>query len=108
VIDGIYPRESAAQRLLSSGAARLVAARGHESRDEHEYPAEVEARLPLLHQTSTDAIVAVLRQAGFERIMVRRLGEIDRVEQGHQSFAQRSADRWRRYLAVGRAPRFAP
>jgi SAM-dependent methyltransferase len=108
VIDGIYPGEPAAQRALSAGAGRLLAARWGEGPDEHDYPAEIESRLPLLHQTSTDAIVAVLRQAGFERIKVRRLAEIDRVERAHQGLVERTADRWRRYLAVGRAPRFAP
>ncbi|HEY7826784.1 MAG TPA: hypothetical protein VIB99_01040, partial [Candidatus Limnocylindrales bacterium] len=91
-----------------AGAARLLAARSGGGPDGHHYPAEIESRLPLLHQTSTEAIVAVLRQAGLERIKVRRLAEIDRVERAHQGFVDRTADRWRRYLAVGRAPRFAP
>jgi SAM-dependent methyltransferase len=104
VIDGAYPRDSAGRRLIVSGAGRIQAVRSGTGLDEHEYPAEVDARLPLLHQTSSDALVAVLREAGFERVKVRRLTEIDRVERAHQGILERTADRWQRYLAVGRSP----
>jgi SAM-dependent methyltransferase len=104
VIDGFYPPDPAARRLLVAGAERLRTVRSSKVVDEHEYPREVDAALPLLHQTSPDAIVEVLRAAGFERVKVRRLAEIDRVERAHQGILDRTSDRWQRYLAVGRSP----
>lgn len=100
VIDGSYPRRPFPLRLLAAAAARL---KGGE--DEHEYPPEIDARLPLLNQPSPEALMGVLRQAGFERVGARGLGEIDRIERAHLGFIQRTADGWRRYLVVGRAPR---
>ncbi len=105
VIDGTYPRLAPTRRILVAAAGRILAARSRALPDEHEYPAEVNARLPLLHQVDPDAIVDVLLRAGFERVRVRRLAEIDRVERAHQGILDRTADRWQRYLAVGRAPR---
>jgi SAM-dependent methyltransferase len=99
VIDGWYPRQRLPSRVLAAAAARLQG-----DRDGHEYPPEVDARLPLRHQLDPDAIVAVLQRAGFERIRVRRLAEIDRIERAHLGILKRTADGWRRYLAVGRAP----
>ena len=104
VIDGFYPPDPAARRMLIAAAGRLRAARPASVVDEHEYPVEVDAALPLLHQTSPDALVAVLRKAGFERVKVRRLTEIDRIERAHQGILERTSDRWQRYLAVGRSP----
>jgi len=100
VIDGSYPRQALPLRLLTSAAARLVG-----GEDEHEYPAEVDARLPLLSQPSAEALMAVLRQAGFERVRARNLAEVDRIERAHLGLIRRTADPWRRYLVVGRAPR---
>jgi SAM-dependent methyltransferase len=99
VIDGSYPRRALPLRLLAAAAARC------EGADEHEYPPGVNARLPLLEQRSPEAMMAVLRQAGFERVRARGLGEIDRIERAHLGIVQRTADGWRRYLVVGRAPR---
>jgi len=48
--------------------------------DEHEYPPDIDARLPLLEQRNPEALMAVLRDAGFERVRSRRLGEIDRID----------------------------
>ncbi len=100
VIDGAYLRQPAPLRLLLAAAARLQ--RGSE---EHEYPAEIDARLPLRHQRDPGPIVRVLHEAGFERVRVRRLAEIDRIERAHLRILERAGDGWRRYLAVGRAPR---
>jgi len=105
VIDGCYPPDPAPRRLLSAAAGRLRTIRPPAVVDKHEYPAEVDAALPLFHQTSPDALVKALRAAGFERVTVRRLGEIDRVERAHQGILERVGDRWQRYLAVGRSPR---
>jgi len=102
VIDGSYPRQRLPLRLLAAAATRLG---GGEDDDEHEYPADVDARLPLMTQRSPAALMEVLRQAGFERVRARGLGEIDRVERAHLGLLQRTADGWRRYLVVGRAPR---
>jgi ubiquinone/menaquinone biosynthesis C-methylase UbiE len=102
VIDGTYPHRPLPARLLAAAATRLV---GNEDDDEHEYPADVDARLPLMTQRSPAALMEVLRQAGFERVRSRGLGEIDRVERAHLGLLQRTADGWRRYLVVGRAPR---
>ena len=100
VIDGSYPRRALPLRMLATAAARLEGAE-----DEHEYPPEIDARLPLLNQRSPETLMAVLRQAGFERVRARNLGEIDRIERAHLGLVQRTADGWRRYLVVGRAPR---
>ena len=100
VIDGSYPRQAFPFRILASAAERLTS-----GEDEHEYPAGVDAHLPLLNQASPDALVAILGRAGFERVRARSLGEIDRVERAHLGLLQRTADGWRRYLVVGRAPR---
>jgi SAM-dependent methyltransferase len=102
VIDGTYPRQRLPLRVLAAAAIRLV---GNEDDDEHEYPAEIDARLPLLEQRNPEAMMAVLRQAGFERVRARGLAEIDRVERAHIGLLQRTADGWRRYLVVGRRPR---
>ena len=101
VIDGSYPRPPLPLRWLVAAAVRL----GGDEDDEHEYPSDVDARLPLLEQRSPEALMAVLREAGFERVRSRRLAEIDRIERAHLSLVQRTADGWRRYLVVGRAPR---
>ena len=105
VIDGCYPPDPAPRRLLTAAAERLRTIGPLAVVDEHKYPAEVDAALPLFHQTSPDALAKALRAAGFERVTVRRLGEIDRVERAHQGVLERTADRWQRYLAVGRSPR---
>ena len=101
VIDGSYPRPALPLRWLAAVAVRL----GGEEDDEHEYPPEVNARLPLLEQRSPEALMAVLREAGFEGVQSRSLGEIDRIERAHLGLVQRAADGWRRYLVVGRAAR---
>ncbi len=101
VIDGSYPRPPLPLRWLVAAAARL----GGEEDDEHEYPPDIDARLPLLEQRNPEALMAVLREAGFERVQSRRLAEIDRIERAHLGLIQRTADGWRRYLVVGRAPR---
>ena len=100
VIDGSYPRRALPLRILASAAERMTG-----GEEEHAYPAGVDAHLPLLNQASPDALVALLGQAGFERVRARSLGEIDRVERAHLGLFQRTADTWRRYLVVGRAPR---
>jgi SAM-dependent methyltransferase len=99
VIDGSYPRQSPPLRLIAAAAARLQGAE-----DEHEYPPEIDARLPLLNQLSPEALMGVLREAGFERVRARGLAEIDRIERAHLGLVQRAADGWRRYIVVGRAP----
>lgn len=101
VIDGSYPRPPLPLRWLVAAATRL----GGDEDDEHEYPPDIDARLPLLEQRNPEALMAVLRDAGFERVRSRRLGEIDRIERAHLGLIQRTADGWRRYLVVGRAPR---
>jgi SAM-dependent methyltransferase len=99
VIDGSYPRQAAPLRLLAAAAARIEG-----GEDEHEYPPEVDAHLPLLYQLGPDALIAALHEAGFERVRARGLAEIDRIERAHLGLLQRTADGWRRYLVVGRAP----
>ena len=101
VIDGSYPRPALPLRWLVAAAVRL----GGEEDDQHEYPPDVDARLPLLEQRNPEALMSVLREAGFERVRSRRLAEIDRIERAHLGLIQRTADGWRRYLVVGRAPR---
>ncbi len=102
VIDGTYPRRALPLRLLAAAATRMG---GNQDEEEHQYPAGVDERLPLLEQRSPAALMVVLRQAGFERVRARGLGEIDRVERAHLGLVERAADGWRRYLVVGRAPR---
>ncbi len=46
----------------------------------------------------------LLRGAGLERVRIRRLQAVDRVERAHLPPAERLADGWRRYLATGRVP----
>ncbi len=106
VIDGCYPPERAPRRLLTAAAERLRddQAAGRPRRARVPAPT-VDAALPLFHQTSPDALAKALRAAGFERVTVRRLGEIDRVERPTRGPSSGSADRWQRYLAVGRSPR---
>jgi SAM-dependent methyltransferase len=105
VIDGFYPPDPALRRWLTAGAERLRSIGSSGAVDGHAYPPSVDAALPLLHQTSPTALASMLRSAGFERVTVRRLGEIDRIERAHQGPLERVADRWQRYLAVGRSPR---
>ena len=52
----------------------------------------------------TTAVVELVRSAGLEKVRVRWLSEVDRVERAHRSALERLVDPWRRYLLTGRAP----
>lgn len=108
VIDGVHPRHRPPRSWIVDGAGAV--ARGQARRaggHGHDYPPEVYRRLPLGHQRDTQAIEAYMRDAGLERIRVRALPEVDRVERAHLSLIGRLGDRWQRYLATGRSPRGA-
>jgi ubiquinone/menaquinone biosynthesis C-methylase UbiE len=105
IIDGTYPRRVLPVRLATGIAARWVGRRQRlDSGPDHDYPAATYARLPLARQRDTAAVVGLLRRAGLERVRVRSLREVDRVERAHLSTAERLADGWSRYLATGRVP----
>jgi ubiquinone/menaquinone biosynthesis C-methylase UbiE len=103
VIDGTYPRRWLPGRLASGLAGRWIEQRRRLD-DGHDYPADTYRRLPLAHQRDTAAVVGLLVGAGLERVRVRSLPEVDRVERAHLSAVERLADGWHRYLATGRVP----
>lgn len=101
-IDGIVPPRPLPIALLRELAGR-IAARGSGSSD-HAYSESAAARLPLRRQRGTDAVIRLMRDSGLERIRVRRLREVDRVERAHLSMLGRLGDPWQRYLATARTP----
>lgn len=105
VIDGWYPRRPFPLRLAGDLAGRWLERHPSPGAHEHPYRADQLARLPLAHQLGTAAIAAALTDGGLERVRVRSLREIDRVERAHQGALERLADPWRRYLATGKRPR---
>jgi hypothetical protein len=80
----------------------LIARRG--GGNDHAYPHEVQARLPLAHQTDPGAVLKLMREAGMNDVKARPLTEIERVERSHMGRLERLADTWIRYLASGRRP----
>jgi SAM-dependent methyltransferase len=105
VIDGWYGRGRLPRRLLGDAAARLVAGRAErDGTPDHRYRDDQLARLPLAHQDGFTAVAETMRSGGLERVRVRTLSEVDRVERAHQTTLERLADPWRRYLATGRRP----
>jgi len=70
----------------------------------HAYPDAAYDRLPLGRQVDTAAVERCLRAAGLERVRIRSLAEVDRVERRHLGRLDRLADDWRRYLATARVP----
>ncbi len=106
VIDGWYARQPPPVRWAARAAGRLVKRNGPDG-DSHEHPYRPDqlARLPLARQSGTAAIANAMVAAGLTHVRVRPLVEIERIERAHQSFAERLADPWRRYLATGRSPR---
>jgi ubiquinone/menaquinone biosynthesis C-methylase UbiE len=105
VIDGWYQRQPLPLRWAGLAAGRMVKRSGSGS-DGHEHPyrADQLARLPLARQSGTTAIADAMIAAGLNHVRVRPLVEIERIERSHQSFVERLADPWRRYLATGRSP----
>ncbi len=105
VIEGTHAGRRWPMSWATAGARRWVDWRHRHSPDrDHEYPDEAYAHLPLARQRDTRAVESLLRGAGLERVRVRRLGAVDRVERAHLPPAERLADGWRRYLATGRVP----
>jgi ubiquinone/menaquinone biosynthesis C-methylase UbiE len=98
VIDGAYGGRGPVARL----ARWLIARRG--GGNDHAYPHEVQARLPLAHQTDPGAVLKLMREAGMNDVKARPLTEIERVERSHMGRLERLADTWIRYLASGRRP----
>lgn len=104
VIDGVAAPAPWPLSWVSRGAAAWVE-RSHRHDDPgHAYPDEAIERLPLARQRDTGTVDRLLREAGLERVRVRWLPEVDRVERAHLSRLERLGDRWRRYLATGRTP----
>jgi 2-polyprenyl-3-methyl-5-hydroxy-6-metoxy-1,4-benzoquinol methylase len=101
-IDEVVPPRPLPIALVADVAGRIVARRS-ESAD-HGYSDAVSAQLPLRHQRGTEAVVRLMREAGLERIRVRTLREVDRVERAHLSALERLGDPFERYLATARTP----
>ena len=105
VIDGWYARRPLPLRLAEVAASRLVKRGVGSDAHEHPYRPDQLARLPLAHQSGMGDIATAMSAAGLTHVRVRPLIEIERVERAHQSFVERLADPWSRYLATGRSPR---
>lgn len=99
ILDGAYGSGGPLARL-----AKWWLARQKPASNEHAYPHEVHARLPLARQRSTDEVVHLLRSVGLEDVKVRPLTEIERIERSHMTRAERLADTWIRYLVTARRP----
>jgi ubiquinone/menaquinone biosynthesis C-methylase UbiE len=85
-------------------AAKWWLRRGQPAGNDHAYPHEVQDRLPLARQRSTEEVARLMRSAGLADVKVRPLTEIERVERSHMTSVERLADTWIRYLATGRRP----
>jgi ubiquinone/menaquinone biosynthesis C-methylase UbiE len=105
IVDGWYASRPLPVALLAR-AARAYRAwrRGRTGHRDHDYPAEAYARLPLGRQRDTLGVTRLLEAAGLERVRVRPLTEIDRVERRHLGPLGSLSDPWHRYLATGRTP----
>ncbi|HEY3523204.1 MAG TPA: class I SAM-dependent methyltransferase, partial [Candidatus Limnocylindrales bacterium] len=68
------------------------------------YAAAMRHQLPLAVQRDTRAVASLLEALGLERIRVRPVHEVDRVERSHQPLLVRVSDPRRRYVATGRTP----
>ncbi len=105
VIDGVaQPPPRLLRATIRVGRRAWSRLRSADATAGHDYPDEVYASLPLARQADSRAVQALMRGAGLERVRVRWLTEIDRVERAHQPVAARISDRWRHYLATGRTP----
>jgi len=105
VIDGWYAHRRLPARIVGETAARILDRRAErDGTSDHRYRDDQLARLPLAHQDGLAEVAAAMRSGGLERIRVRTLSEVDRVERAHQTTLERLADPWRRYLATGRRP----
>jgi ubiquinone/menaquinone biosynthesis C-methylase UbiE len=102
VIDGTYPHRALPVRGAAALARRWLDWRAPHG--DHEYPADAYRDLPLARQPDTRAVQGLMREAGLERIRIRALPEVDRVERAHLGAVASLADGWRRYLATGRNP----
>jgi SAM-dependent methyltransferase len=105
VIDGWYPRRPLPLRIAGDLAGRWIERHPRAGAREHPYRADQLARLPLARQAGTAAIATALTAGGLERVRVRSLREVDRVERAHQGPLEQLADPWRRYLATAKRPR---
>lgn len=101
-IDGYVPRRPFLVERATELAGRILELRAGGS--DHAYDPATAQRLPLRRQTGTQAIARLMTAAGLERVRVRSLREVDRVERGHLSVLARLADPWRSYLATARTP----
>ena len=99
ILDGAYGGVGPVARV-----ARWWLARRHPGGSDHAYPHEVQERLPLARQRSTEEVARLMRSVGLQGVKVRPLTEIERVERSHMTRAERLADTWIRYLATGRRP----
>jgi len=105
VVDGVYDRPPP----LVGESIRLARALGDRLRGTghasgHDYSDEMYDALPMARQPDSRAVEALMSGAGLEKVRLRPLAEIDRVEKGHLGPLERIADRWRHYLATGRTP----
>lgn len=105
IIDGWYPRRPLPLRVAGEWAGRWLDGHPRSGSHEHPYRPDQIARLPMARQTGTAAIATLLTGGGLERVRVRALREVDRVERAHQGPLERLADPWRRYLATAKRPR---
>ncbi|HYC07260.1 MAG TPA: methyltransferase domain-containing protein, partial [Candidatus Binatia bacterium] len=86
VIDGWYVHRRLPRRIVGDAAARLVDRRAErDGTTDHRYRDDQLARLPLAHQDGFSEVAATMRSAGLERVRVRALSEVDRIERAHQT-----------------------
>ena len=105
VIDGVgQPPPQVLDVMIRAGRGIQSRLGRVEPAGDHEYPDQLCRSLPLARQQDGRAVERLLAEAGLERVRLRWLAEIDRVERAHQGLLDRVADRWRHYLATGRTP----
>ncbi len=91
-------------RLVEGRLGRGGSGTGRSGTGGHEYDPSTLARLPFARLSDPAPVTELMASVGFEHVRCQRLREIEAVEGRHLPWRVRLFDRWRRYLATGRAP----
>ncbi len=101
VVDGIWPHRVVDHIAILAGRVLSKLTR-HQSEDDHAYPADLYAKLPMVKARSLDTPREIFKQAGFRDI------QTEFIERGSshtpQDLRERLLNRWREYALTARVP----